>query len=127
MSVLVIDTDPTALFWSQTTTLEGVPYLLTFRYNSRESVYYLQIQSADASVTYAQGIKIVPNYFLLRGIGPLPPGELIAMSTSSDLSPPQLGELGNGLRVVLMYIESTDLFAGVPPGDSWRNPDPTGI
>lgn len=122
MSVLNIDTDQSALFWDQTTTLDGVPYLLTFRYNSREEVYYLQIQSADGSITYAQGIKIVANYPLLRQYGDTPPGELMAMSTTPDDSPPQLGELGVGARCVLMYIEAADVYAG-NPGEGWRNPN----
>ena len=125
MSTVAIPTDPTLLFWSQTTTLDGVPYLLTFRYNSREQVYYLMIQSSDASTTYLQGVKLVPSYPLLRGAGLNPPGELcVACYSSTDDSPPALGELGAGLRCELLYIEAADVLAGAPGGgESWRNPE----
>ena len=125
MSIVVIDTDTSLLFWTQTTTLDGIPLLLTFRYNSRESVYYLTIQSADASTTYIQGLKLVTNFPLLQQFAS-PPGEMVVISQSStDDSPPALGELGIGQRCVLLYLDqATTLDAG---GESWRNPNPTGI
>ena len=43
--ITTIPTDTFRLFWDQITTLDGVPYLLSFRYNSREKVYYLSIAS----------------------------------------------------------------------------------
>ena len=121
MSTLVIPTQTTAPFWSQTVLLDGVSYLLTFQYNFREAVYYLQIQSADGSITYAQGIKLVSNYLLLAYAGVMaPPGDMMALSCSTtDDSPAQLGELGDGQRVTLLYMEEADIIAG----ESWRNPD----
>lgn len=120
---LIIPTDTTALFWTQTTTLDGVAYLLTFRYNSREACYYLTIASADDSVTYAQGVKLVSNFPLLQTYGDNPPGELWAVSFStSDDSPARLGELGPDQRVALMYVEAADLVAG--GSEPWRNPGP---
>jgi uncharacterized protein DUF6983 len=121
MSILVVPTDTVKLFWDQTTTLDGTAYLLTFRYNSRESCYYLMVQSADSSITYAQGIKLVANYPLLRGYT-TPPGEFMVVSTSSNDSPPQLGELGDGQRCSLLYIEASTVF--LDGGESWRNPEP---
>lgn len=121
MSLQIIPTDTVALFWDQTTTLDGVPYLLTFRYNSRESVYYLTIQSVDGSVTYVQGLKLVTDFPLLQSFA-TPPGELVVVSLSAtDDSPPQLGEMGDGLRCSLMYIEQANILAGT--GESWRNPE----
>lgn len=123
MATFTIPTDTTRLFWDQTTTLDGVPYLLTFRYNTRESCYYLQIASADGSTVYVQGVKLVSNYPLLRGYGLNPPGELIcaSYSTSND-GPAALGELGeSGCRVGLIYIEAADVIAGGT--ESWRNPE----
>lgn len=124
MATLIVPTQTTQLFWTQTTVFDGVPYFLTFQYNSREAVYYLQIQSVDQSVTYAQGVKIVANYPLLAfscyaGYDG-PPGDLMALSQSTaDDSPPELGELGTGQRCVLLYMEEADVIAG----ESWRNPD----
>lgn len=119
MSTVQISTDSTDLFWAQTTTLDGVAYLLTFRYNSRESAYYLSVASADDTVTYVQGIKIVSNYPLLQSY-PTPPGELVCVSFSADDDPPALGEMGDSLRCTLFYIEQADvLTAGADPS---RNP-----
>ena len=59
MSLQVIPCDPALPFWTQTTTLDGVPYLLTFRYNIREDAYYLSISSADGATDYVLGMKLV--------------------------------------------------------------------
>lgn len=122
MSTVVIPTKTDGtLFWPQTTILDGVSYLLTFQYNTREACYYLQIQSADAKITYAQGLKLVSNYPLLAFAGyAAPPGEMLALScNTTDDSPAQIGELGVGQRVLLLYMEEADVIAG----ESWRNPD----
>jgi hypothetical protein len=123
VSFVIVPTEPTAPFWVQTTTLDGVPYLLTFRFNFREQVYYLDIVSADGLVFYAEGLKLVSNFLLLRTYGVTPPGELMAVSSSSDDSPAKIGELGDGLRVALIYIPQADLIAaGMEPH---RNPNLT--
>jgi hypothetical protein len=112
MAILTIPVDPTRLFVPQYTTLDKVVYLLTFNYNSRESVYYLTIQSSDGKVTYAQGIKLVTGIFLLSNYGNNPPGELfiVSQNTKND-APPAFGELGEALRCVLLYWDSTELAA----------------
>lgn len=122
MSQVVIPTDLTALFWTQTTTLDGVPYLLSFRFNTREQAYYLQIQSVDGTQTFVQGVKLVSNYLLLETYGLSPPGELMSVSFSSDDSPARLGELGDGQRCNLIYIEAADLVAA--NSEPNRNPGP---
>jgi uncharacterized protein DUF6983 len=109
MSTLIIPCDPVLPFWTQTTTLDGVPYLLTFTYNQRETVYYLSISSADATVDYVLGMKLVPGIPLLRP-WPTPPGEMFVITQSADDSPPALGELADGARCVLMYVEAATLF-----------------
>ena len=125
MATVVIPVDPVNLFSTQTTTLDGVPYLLTFLYNSRESCYYLQIQSVDGVITYLQGVKLVSNYPLLGFGVPTgyagPPGELMCQSFSTDDSPARLGDIGDGQRCLLVYIEEADTLAG--GSESWRNPD----
>lgn len=119
MATVVIPTDTSLPFWSQTTTLDGTAYLLTFRYNTRESCYYLTIESPDGVTTFAQGIKLVSNFPLLQEYAQ-PPGEMMAASFSGDDSPARLGELGDGQRVTLMYFEQADVIAG--GGDPTRNP-----
>jgi hypothetical protein len=114
-----IFTDTSAVFETQTTTLDGVAYLLTFRYNTRESCYYVTIASSDDTIEYVGGLKLVTNFPLLQSY-PTPPGELVCQSFSSDDTPPALGELGDGCRCTLYYIEQADVLnAGVDPA---RNP-----
>ena len=124
MSAVTIPTDPELYFFTQTTTLDGVPYLLTFRFNDREQAYYLQIASADGFVTYAQGIKLVANYPLLMSFA-TPPGEMMAVSFAQDDSPPRIGELGDGLRCELLYFPQADVIAGGT--ETWRFPGPLGV
>jgi hypothetical protein len=115
MATQIIPCDPVLPFWSQTTTLDGVPYLLTFKYNQRETVYYLDIASSDGTIDYVFGLKLVPSIPLLRPWA-TPPGELVVISQSiADDSPPALGDLADGGRCVLMYIPEADLFA---PGNT---------
>jgi hypothetical protein len=114
---LIIPTDPNALFWVQTTELDGVPYVLTFRYNSREQCYYLSIGSQDGTTIYANGLKLVSNYALLRTLF-TPPGELFCDAIGDD-SPARVGDFGGG-RCLLYYIEQADIIAA--GAETWRNP-----
>ncbi len=115
MSVQVIPCDPVLPFWTQTTTLDGIPYLLTFRYNQRETVYYLNISSSDGTIDYVLGMKLVVGIPLLTPWS-TPPGEMVVISQSiANDSPPSLGDLADGARCVLMYIPEADLFA---PGNT---------
>lgn len=114
MASVQVSCEASAPFWTQTTTLDGIAYLLSFFYNQRESCYYLNIDSADSTINYATGIKLVPSVFLLQPF-PLPPGELIVLAPPAPLddSPPKLGDLADGARCALMYIEEADLAAAV--------------
>lgn len=117
----LIDTDPVAPFWTQVTTLDGTPYLLTFRYNGREACYYLDIDSVDGLTNFIKGLKIVVNFPLLAYTGVNPPGELLCVSTSpTNDSPPGIGELGDGLRCQLVYITEAELFTATPPVEAQR-------
>lgn len=123
MTFQVVPTDLALPFWTQTTTLDGAPYLLSFNYNSREQCYYLSIDSVDGLNNYVQGVKLVSNYFLLRPYGAVPPGEMMVLSSSTvDDTPAKLGELGDGVRCSLLYIPAADLFAGPKFGEPERFP-----
>lgn len=114
MSTVLISV-PALPYSTQTTTLDGVPYFLRFRWNNRESCYYLQILSADQTTTYAQGIKLVSNFALLDTY-PTPPGDMMALTSgaSSD-GPAQIGDFAvnstDGGNVWLVYIEAADMIA----------------
>lgn len=110
--MISIPTDLTRYFWSQITTLDGVDFELDFRYNKREECYYLQILLPDQTVV-AQGIKLVSNYMLLQAYASsiAPIGELFCATFGNDDSPAELGELGPGQRVELMYITREEMVA----------------
>jgi hypothetical protein len=112
-----IPTDPTLLYWDQTTSLDGTPYVLSFRFNNREQVYYLTISSTDGTETYVAGLKLVSDVCLL-GAYATPPGELMAYATGPDDSPARVGDWGT--RVNLYYLTQAEMIAaGVDPT---RNP-----
>jgi hypothetical protein len=107
-------------YYTQTTVIDGTPYLLEFRFNFREQVWYLDISLADGTVL-ALGIKLVSNFRLLQKYADsrMPPGEIVAIAYGSNDSPAGLDELGLGLRVELTYLEVADM-PNMPEG--WRNP-----
>lgn len=109
MSVLLVDTssDP---FYTQTTNFEGTDYLLEFRFNQRESDWRMSISQQDG--TLLASFKIVCSMPMLRRFTDprLPPGELIAVSNTNDISPPGLNDFGLNQRVTLTYFESTGLL-----------------
>lgn len=112
MAVQTIPTETDQPFYTQETTLDGVRYLLDFRYSQRARVWYLAIALADnPSEWLAAGIKIVCNYPLLKYCADvrLPPGLLAATAETANDTPPDLGELGEGKRVTLTYVPVADL------------------
>ena len=102
------------VFYNQITTLDGTDYILEFRFNARENVWYLIVSLTDSTVL-AGGIKLVSNFPLLQKYADsrMPPGEMIVMAPSSDDSPPGQFELGAGLRCQLFYLSKSEVPAGV--------------
>jgi hypothetical protein len=92
--------------YSQRTTLDGRDFNLLFQYNDRQATWRLSVLDEEGS-PIASGRRIVCNINLFRFIGhnPLaPPGELYAIDTTDDDSPPGVDELGIGKRVQLLYF-----------------------
>jgi hypothetical protein len=117
---MTIQTIPTtnAPFYTQTTTLEGTAYLLTFTYSQREDCWYVSIADTNA-VDILNGVKLICNNPLLfKCKDPRrPPGELTVYSCTPDLSPPGLNELvPNAGRCQLLYITS-DVLALIAAGN----------
>lgn len=117
---LDIETDTTSYYWTQRVPLEGTTYAFSFRYNSREQVYYLQIATLDGTVQVG-GIKLVSNWPLLQSCNNpnAPPGELVAAATASD-TPAAFGELSTSGRVTLRYYSLAEVSAG--GSEPWRFP-----
>src|SRR5208337_3025019 len=93
MAIQIIPTFA-APFYTQTTTIEGVAYLLSFAYAQREACWYLSVADANG-VDIVNGIKlIVGNRLLLKCKDPRrPPGELLVLSGTQDTTPPGLLDL----------------------------------
>jgi hypothetical protein len=95
-------------FWTQTTTLEGVTFYLTFSYNQRCQVWYLSIADAE-NVDIYNGMKLVCGVPLLVNCADprQPAGVLVVVSSTADSSPPGLNDLlpGSG-RCALFYVTS---------------------
>lgn len=99
-------------FYEQLTALDGVPYLLSFQYNTRESRWYFSVALQDGT-EIVTGIKVVCSIGLLRRFADrrLPPGDIVAVSAGADGSPPGLTELGEGKRVQLLYYSEDEIEA----------------
>jgi len=97
-------------FYTQTTALDGVEYVLEFRYNQREDAWYFSISLPNGTLL-AAGIKVICNIPLLRKWVDtrLPKGTLAALSKTKDTSPPGLNELGEDARVTLVYTSESEL------------------
>lgn len=95
-----------------TTSLEGTDYLFRYRYNQREQCWYFSLMLPDGT-PLIKGVKIVCNVDLIAHLidKRRPPGALIAISTSTETTPPTLTEFGPGKRVTLMYLSKDELPA----------------
>jgi hypothetical protein len=106
MPSLLVPTSPGVPFYTQKTRLDGRDYVLTFRYSQREDRWYLSLADSE-EIPILSGLKLVANWPLLQAYHydtRVPRGELSAMDLSGDDTPPGLNELGEGLRVQLIYF-----------------------
>ena len=116
---------PAQPYVSQTTTLEGVPYLLYWDYNAREDAWYLSIADANGVDIY-NGMKLIcsapgssPNFLLFKCRDPRrPPGDFVVISQTLDVDPPGLADLVPGVgRCAILYITS-DVIAIAAAGNA---------
>jgi uncharacterized protein DUF6983 len=107
-----IQTLPLA-YYTLRTRLDNADYTLEFRYSPRASRYYLNLYDSE-NVLLAAGLKLVSNVMLLRYYhfrAGMPQGEIMVTATTTDDSPPALGELGPGLRCELTYFTALEVAA----------------
>lgn len=95
-------------FYSIRTALNGNGYVLHFRWNTRESRWYLSIHDAE-DIPLKLSIKVLANYQLNKDV-PLD-GLLIAVSGNN--TPPGLDDFGIGKRCELTYYSPADLAEGL--------------
>jgi hypothetical protein len=93
--------------------LDGVTYGFSFRWNDRDSAWFLDI--ADGGGTpMLSGIRVVINLLLLRAIRgvsglALPPGDLIALDTTGQGLDAAFEDLGR--RVQILYLTQAEITA----------------
>jgi hypothetical protein len=107
----VIVTIPTFAnpFYSEVVSLDGQGFLLNFTYNQRCDCWYLSIATTDG-IDLLNGVKILSNWPLLKQCADnrLPPGEIVSMSATIDVTPARLADLGPGGRCTLYYVPVED-------------------
>jgi len=93
--------------WSEVKAkLDGKVYVLTFRWNTRDGAWFMDLADADGAIL-KPGIKLVCDWPLtaFRDTDPgLPPGMLSMFDTSGGQIDPTLDDLGT--RVLLLYEEA---------------------
>jgi hypothetical protein len=93
-------------FYTQRTALDGVDYELEFDWSTLESRWYLTIYTVE-HVLLAGPAKVICNRPLCaywHGRAGMFQGEIWAVCSAPDKSPPGLDELGIGRRVELTYV-----------------------
>jgi hypothetical protein len=96
-------TDETA-FYSMRVPLNGVEFLLAFKWNTREGAWYFTISDA-AGVPIRSGVKVTLGPGLLRSCVDVrrPRGEFIAVDTTGQGQEAGFTDLGD--RVLLTFVE----------------------
>lgn len=95
--------------YTETVTLEGTPYRLTFRWSVREECWYLAIALVDGT-ELVSGQKIVENVDLLDCCldARLPQGYLICATIKAEsIGPPGLTDLG--VDYLLLYYDTDEI------------------
>lgn len=88
--------------------LDGVTYTLEFRWNTRQSGWFMSIQEEDETPIMS-GIRVVVDLPLGKRSRDerMPSGALIALDTQDQHKDPDYDELGP--RVVLLYFTADEL------------------
>lgn len=93
--------------YSMRVDLSSVEFLLTFKFNERDSAWFLSVfDSLGAAIV--EGVKVTLGIPLLRGIADArrPAGDLIAVDTTNAHAEAEaLADLGD--RVLLVYSEAS--------------------
>jgi len=91
--------------------LDGVKYKLRMLWNPSGGYWTLGIRAEDGT-SLLEGIKVVPNYPLLRQCrrSNLPPGELLAITQNDSLAIIGRDDFTDG-KVVLTYVAEAELNA----------------
>ena len=106
MTDFVIPTKTDLDNYTEQIDLDGAEYTLGFRWNFRDSFWYLSISNADGPIV--SGVKITVGTDLLATVPheDKPPGVLMAVDSSGADAEAAINELGD--RVRLIYSATTE-------------------
>jgi len=92
-------------------TLDGTKYKLRMLWNPSGGYWTLSVRS-EADVSLLEGIKVVPNYPLLRQYHRpnLPPGELMVITQDDTLDSIGRNDFADS-KVVLVYVTEDEVNA----------------
>lgn len=92
--------------------LDGVTYVLAFRYNSRDGFWYLSVLDSDED-PIRSGIRLVlgTSYLRLVVSSIRPAGDLVAVDDTGTGT--EAGASDFGTRVALLYAERADVEAAL--------------
>jgi hypothetical protein len=88
--------------------LDGLEYQIFLKYNDREGVWYMDLSDTKGNAIRS-GVKLSVNFPVLRlaMIPERPPGEIIALDTTTPPADPDLTGLDQ--RVALIYEQQESL------------------
>lgn len=103
MAVFSIPTSVTEQFYAIEIELDGVIFKLQFKFNNRDSAWYLDILDIDEN-HLRSGIRVVNDWALLRLWKQVsrPAGEIIPVADEQQSGPAGVDELG--ASVILTYV-----------------------
>ena len=106
MALIKIPIDPLRANYSFKIDLEGTTYTLSFRYNTRDTVWVMDIADEGENIILS-GITLLLGTILLERFpnSNIPPGDFFILSLEDETSEATRENLG--IDVLLMYEEST--------------------
>lgn len=105
MADLILPVDSASEFYDLDVDLDGRAYRFELRWNPRAASWFITTYDATGELLVGPRRIVLGANLLGRGIDDrLPPGELLAVDTSSDGTDPTRDDLGT--RVVLVYAEA---------------------
>lgn len=109
MTTFRIPITPGAPRFSLETDVREVSYKFTFRFNSRESKWYMDITDPDTDANIRNGVKLVADYPLLRAFlgDDRPQAVFFAIDTESGgIDPETLNDFGERVKLIFQEFES---------------------
>ena len=110
MAATRIPVEPGVPAQSFTTTIAGRSYVFEFRWNGRDSAWYMNLRDSDIDETpIRMGIKIVLGTFLGNASShpDFPPGAFIAYDTTNQGLDATLDDIGD--RVEILHLTSGEI------------------